>query len=62
MLAKKINDNDIKVVLIVGRYDNVIKPSNMKRFISLLTKVRFKILDSGHSGLINQSIPFIIEE
>jgi pimeloyl-ACP methyl ester carboxylesterase len=62
MLAKKINDNNINVVLIVGRYDNVIKPSNMKRFTSMVTNVRFEILNSGHSGLINQSIPYFIEE
>jgi pimeloyl-ACP methyl ester carboxylesterase len=61
-LAKKMNDTSIRTVLIVGKYDNVIKPSNMRRFTSMLSNVRFEILKSGHTGLINHSIPFFIEE
>ncbi len=61
-LAKQINDHQIKVTLIVGKYDNVIKPSKLTYFASLLKNVRFEILESGHTGLINQSISFFIEE
>jgi pimeloyl-ACP methyl ester carboxylesterase len=61
-LAKLINEHNIELTVIVGKYDKVIEPDNMKSFLSKLKKYRFEILNNGHSGLINQSLPYFIEE
>jgi pimeloyl-ACP methyl ester carboxylesterase len=58
-LAKIINDYKIETTLIVGKYDTVILPEHMKGFLKLLKNYKFEILESGHSGMIYQSLPFI---
>lgn len=60
-IAQIINENSIKLTLIVGKYDKVIAPKNMNHFLKRLKNSRFEILESGHTGLINQSIAFFIE-
>lgn len=60
-IAKAINENSIQLTLIVGKYDKVIEPSNMNHFLRRVKNCRFEILESGHTGLINQSIPYFIE-
>jgi pimeloyl-ACP methyl ester carboxylesterase len=60
-LADLINSKNIGIVLIVGKYDKVITPANMKGLVKRLKHCRFEILESGHTGLINQSIPFFTE-
>lgn len=60
-IAKLMNQHGIRTVLIVGRYDKVIQPNNMKRLTNRLVKYRFEVLESGHSGLINQSLPYFIQ-
>jgi pimeloyl-ACP methyl ester carboxylesterase len=60
-VVKAINENSIALTLIVGKYDNVIKAEKMSQFLRRVKKSRFKILESGHTGLINQSIPFFIK-
>jgi pimeloyl-ACP methyl ester carboxylesterase len=54
-LARLIISNNIKLMLIVGRYDKVIRPDNMKRFLSYLRKYSFNILEAGHTGLLEQA-------
>lgn len=60
-IVEVVNKNGIKFTLIVGKFDKVIAPENMTRFLKQLKKFRFEILESGHTGLINQSIPYFIE-
>lgn len=60
-LAEIINSNEIMVYFIVGKYDKVITPVNMKRLTGKLNNFRFEILESGHTGLINHSLPFFTE-
>jgi len=60
-LATLMNQYNIRLIMIVGKYDKVIAPNNMKKLLSKLKNQRFEILESGHTGLINQSIPFLIE-
>jgi pimeloyl-ACP methyl ester carboxylesterase len=57
-IARLINTHQIKLSLIVGKYDKVITPHNMTRLTRRLTEYRLEILESGHNGLINQSLPF----
>ncbi|MBT1705332.1 alpha/beta fold hydrolase [Chryseosolibacter indicus] len=61
-LASLINKHNIQTVVIVGRYDKVILPEHMDKFRSLLNNHKFHALESGHSGLIYQSLPFIAEK
>jgi pimeloyl-ACP methyl ester carboxylesterase len=57
-IAQIVNTHKIALSLIVGRYDKVITPRNMTRLTRRLKDYRLEILESGHTGLINQSLPF----
>jgi pimeloyl-ACP methyl ester carboxylesterase len=61
-LAELINGNNIQFMLILGKYDKVIAPQNMQSFLKKLRNYTLKELESGHTGLINQSLPFFIDE
>jgi pimeloyl-ACP methyl ester carboxylesterase len=54
-----INTHRIRATVITGRYDKVILPDNMKRFVDRIPGCQFEILDCGHSGLIYESLRFI---
>jgi pimeloyl-ACP methyl ester carboxylesterase len=60
-IAHLINSNAIRLTIVTGRYDRVIAPGNMKGFLKKVKQCRFEILESGHSGLINQSLPYFTE-
>lgn len=60
-IAKAVNENSIMLTLIVGKYDKVIEPKNMNHFLKQIKKFRFEIVESGHTGLINESIPFFFK-
>lgn len=57
-LAALINQHHIQFTLITGRYDKVIVPEKMEPFLKRLSRYQFKVLESGHTGLINASLPF----
>jgi pimeloyl-ACP methyl ester carboxylesterase len=57
-IASLINSRNIRLTIIVGRYDKVILPQNMTRLSKRITHCRLEVVNSGHSGLINQSLPF----
>lgn len=59
-IARIINEQDIQLTLIVGKFDKVITPQNMHLLTKKLKHYRLEILESGHNGLINQSLPFFI--
>jgi pimeloyl-ACP methyl ester carboxylesterase len=54
-----INNNSIKLTLIVGRYDKIITPKNMNQLLRHVKHYQFKILETGHNGIITESIPVI---
>jgi pimeloyl-ACP methyl ester carboxylesterase len=58
-LARLINDHGIRLTIIVGRFDKVIAPANMKKFLRHLKSAQLEVLESGHSGLIYESLRFI---
>jgi pimeloyl-ACP methyl ester carboxylesterase len=60
-IASLLNKNEIQLTVIVGQFDKVIEPKNMNVFLSKVEKKRFKILESGHTGLINQSLEYFVE-
>lgn len=60
-IAELINTNQISTIVILGRHDKVIEPQNIEPFLKKIKNYRLEVLDSGHTGLINQSLPFFTE-
>jgi len=57
-----INKNNIRLTMIVGKYDKVIRPENMRRLLKHVRHHRMEILESGHTGLIQESLHLLREE
>jgi pimeloyl-ACP methyl ester carboxylesterase len=55
-LAGLINENEIALTVIVGKYDKVIRPRNMHRLLKHVRDYKVEILQSGHTGLMNESL------
>jgi pimeloyl-ACP methyl ester carboxylesterase len=58
-IAALINNEGISLHIIAGRYDKVIEPKNMRSLLKHVKTYQFEVLESGHSGLIYESLPFI---
>lgn len=58
-LAAVLNRHEIRTVIVVGKYDKVIVADDIAEFAKLLNKVEFEVLESGHTGLIYESLPII---
>ena len=54
-LAKLINQFKISVTVVVGQFDQVIKPKSMNRLLSKLDHYVFETPEVGHTGLIAAS-------
>ena len=61
-IARLINENDIRLTMIVGKYDKVIRPDNMRRLLKHVKNFRLEVLESGHTGLIRESLSILIED
>ncbi|MBK5278303.1 MAG: alpha/beta hydrolase [Bacteroidia bacterium] len=55
-IAKIINVNKIKTTVIVGRYDKIITARSMDKLLSKLDDFTLEILETGHNGVIQESI------
>ncbi len=55
-IANLINSNKIKVTVIVGKYDKIITTKNMHHLLGKLDNSTFEILETGHNGVIQESI------
>jgi pimeloyl-ACP methyl ester carboxylesterase len=58
-LATLINENKIHLTVIVGKYDKVIVPGNMKLLLKHVPDHRFEVVNCGHSGLVFESLHHI---
>lgn len=56
-----INDNKVGLTMIVGKYDKVIRPENMRRLLKHVRHYRLEILESGHTGLLTESLHLLME-
>ena len=61
-VAHLINQNNIRLTMIVGKYDKVIKPENMNLLLRHVPTHRLEILPSGHVGLIHESLHLLLED
>lgn len=59
-IADLVNQHNIRLTMIVGEYDKVIKPENMKLLLKHVRRHRLEILPSGHVGLIAESLRYIL--
>lgn len=58
-IANMINHHSIPLTIVIGKYDKVIKPENMRRLLRHLKNYRLEIVETGHNSLIRESIPFL---
>ena len=61
-VADLINQNKIQLTIIAGKYDKVIRAENMHRLLKHVHHHRLEIIDSGHTGLITDSLRFLMED
>jgi pimeloyl-ACP methyl ester carboxylesterase len=55
-LKQVIKENRIRLTVIVGRYDKVIEPENIRPITSGVPNAKFEIVESGHTGLLSEQI------
>ena len=58
-IADLINKHSIRLILITGKFDKVIRSENMNRLLVHVKKYKHEILETGHNGLINESADFL---
>jgi pimeloyl-ACP methyl ester carboxylesterase len=58
-VATLVRQYDVKLTLLVGRYDKVITARNMNRLTRQLYKYRFEIVEAGHNDLIEKAVPYL---
>ncbi|MEX1240554.1 MAG: alpha/beta hydrolase [Cyclobacteriaceae bacterium] len=56
-----INQNNIQLTMIVGKYDKVIRPENMQRLLKHVHHYKLEILESGHTALIAESLHLLMK-
>ncbi|MBL7856923.1 MAG: alpha/beta hydrolase [Cyclobacteriaceae bacterium] len=59
-ISNLINTYQIDTTVLVGKYDEVIRPEQMHRFLKKLNKHRFEILETGHNGVLMKSVDFFL--
>lgn len=58
-ISSLLNQKEVPLTMIVGKFDKVIQPKNMESFLSKIKKQEFKILEAGHTDLISKSAAFL---
>jgi len=54
-IANLINDNQIRLLIIVGKYDKVIKAESMNRLLQYVDQYELELLDAGHNHLLEKA-------
>lgn len=60
-ICQKINSHNIAVVIFLGKHDRVIPIQSLREFQSRLDQCEQKILDCGHSEMINQVAQYYLD-
>lgn len=58
-IAAIINANEIQTHIFIGKYDKIITASDMNRLVSKLQIPNLQLLDTGHNGVISQSLKIL---
>lgn len=59
-IAAIINQNHIRLLIVVGRYDKVIKMEDMNRLLRYVNEYEIEIIDAGHNGLLESNTAKLI--
>jgi hypothetical protein len=51
-IASIINSNQIRLLIMVGKYDKVIKAESVNRLLQYVNRYELEILDAGHNHLL----------
>lgn len=54
-LARKVVDHNVRLVMIVGRFDKIITATNVKGFVAQIPSGSLHVVDAGHNDLIAKS-------
>lgn len=60
-IAKLINSHSIQLLMMVGKHDKIITARNMNHLLRLVPNHQFEIVDTGHNGVIDRSIPILLQ-
>ncbi|MCE7042169.1 alpha/beta hydrolase [Dyadobacter sp. CY312] len=60
-LYQKVRSNQVDLYLFVGKYDKLMKPSDVKKLSELIDPEKFIILKSGHTQLVDKVADYCIE-
>jgi pimeloyl-ACP methyl ester carboxylesterase len=55
-IARLMDDHHVDVVIVVGKYDNVVKPERIEKFAKMIKRCRFEVAPSGHAGFITREL------
>lgn len=61
-VARLINENNVALTVVAGKYDKVILPQNMSRLLKHVKEYKLEIVESGHTGLIGASLHLLTSE
>lgn len=61
-IARLIDTHNIRLTLIAGKYDKVIKAENMNLLLRHVPNHRFEVLETGHTGLVYESLRIVSGE
>ena len=61
-IAALINENNVELIMIVGKYDKVIRPENMQQLLRHVRDYKLEVLESGHTGLMQESLYLLMGE
>jgi len=61
-IGRLVNENKIRLTMVVGKYDKVIPPKNMHLLLKHVRDYRLEVLESGHTGLMQESLHLFTRE
>jgi pimeloyl-ACP methyl ester carboxylesterase len=58
-MALLLNEYQIALTMIVGKYDRVIRPNSMEGFLAKVNSKQFEVVEAGHNDLIRKTIEYL---
>ena len=58
-LGNLINSHSIALTIIVGKYDPIIRPEDMRRLTARVKDHQLVVAETGHNGVIAASLPYL---
>lgn len=55
-VASLINTHSVELIMLIGKHDKIITAENMKKLLSRVKNYQLEILDTGHNGLVRESV------